>query len=69
MPGIVSKVFVSVGDDVRKGQTLVFLEAMKMVHEIVSGSAGRVASVLVTAGQQVGMRATLIEIEASEANA
>jgi geranyl-CoA carboxylase alpha subunit len=69
MPGIVSKVFVSVGDDVEKGQTLVFLEAMKMVHAIVSASAGRVANVLVSAGQQVGMRATLVEIEASEAKA
>jgi geranyl-CoA carboxylase alpha subunit len=67
MPGIVSKVLVSVGDDVEKGQPLVFLEAMKMVHEIVAATAGRVASVLVSAGQQVGMRASLIEIEASEA--
>ncbi len=69
MPGIVSKVAVAVGDDVTKGQTLVLLEAMKMIHEIVAAAAGRVATVLVTPGQQVGMRATLVEIEPLEASA
>ena len=67
MPGIVSKVAVAVGDDVMKGQTLVVLEAMKMLHEIVAGAAGRVATVFVAPGQQVGMRAPLVEVDPAEA--
>jgi geranyl-CoA carboxylase alpha subunit len=64
MPGIVAKVMVAVGDDVVLGQTLVVLEAMKMLHEVSAGATGRVASVLVAPGQQVGMRALLVEIDA-----
>jgi len=64
MPGIVATVSVAVGDPVAKGQTLVTLEAMKMLHEIVAGAAGRVSNVLVAPGQQVGMRALLVEIDA-----
>jgi geranyl-CoA carboxylase alpha subunit len=63
MPGIVATVSVAVGDAVAKGQTLVTLEAMKMLHEIVAGAAGRVSNVLVAPGQQVGMRAVLVEID------
>jgi geranyl-CoA carboxylase alpha subunit len=63
MPGIVSKVTVVSGEAVAKGQTLVVLEAMKMLHEIVAPAAGVVANVLVSAGQQVGLRAVLVEIE------
>jgi geranyl-CoA carboxylase alpha subunit len=63
MPGIVTKVAVAVGDPVTKGQTLVVLEAMKMLHEIVAAAEGRVCDVLVAPGQQVGMRALLVEIE------
>jgi geranyl-CoA carboxylase alpha subunit len=67
MPGIVAKVSVNVGDDVVLGQTLVVLEAMKMLHEVAAGATGRVANVLVAAGQQVGMRALLVEIEPAAA--
>jgi geranyl-CoA carboxylase alpha subunit len=62
MPGIVAKVSVAVGDDVVLGQTLVVLEAMKMLHEVSAGATGRIANILVAPGQQVGMRALLVEI-------
>jgi biotin carboxyl carrier protein len=65
MPGIVASVSVAVGDDVVLGQTLVVLEAMKMLHEISAGASGRVTNVLVGPGQQVGMRALLVEIDAT----
>jgi biotin carboxyl carrier protein len=45
----------------------VVLEAMKMLHEIVASATGRVATVLVTPGQQVGMRAPLVDVEPAEA--
>ena len=63
MPGIVTKVAVSVGDPVKKGQLLIVLEAMKMLHEIVASAGGRVSNILVAQGQQVGMRALLVEID------
>ena len=63
MPGIVTKVAVSVGDPVKKGQLLIVLEAMKMLHEIVASAGGRVSNILVAPGQQVGMRALLVEID------
>jgi len=66
MPGIVARVSVSVGDEVLRGQTIVVLEAMKMMHEISAGASGRVASVLVSPGQQVGMRALLVEIDSPQ---
>jgi geranyl-CoA carboxylase alpha subunit len=65
MPGIVTKVAVAVGDPVTKGQILIVLEAMKMLHEIVASAEGRVSNVLVAPGQQVGMRALLVEIESN----
>jgi geranyl-CoA carboxylase alpha subunit len=66
MPGIVAAVPVAVGDEVVRGQTVVVLEAMKMMHEIAAGASGRVTSVLVVPGQQVGMRAPLVEIVSVE---
>ena len=43
MPGSVVSIAVAVGDSVRKGQTLVVLEAMKMEHPIGSPEDGVVA--------------------------
>jgi len=63
MPGAVVSVEVSVGDDVRKGQGLVILSAMKMENEIKSPRAGRVKSVEVQAGQTVEQGRTLVVIE------
>jgi acetyl-CoA carboxylase biotin carboxyl carrier protein len=40
-------VFVNVGDEVKKGQTLCIIEAMKLFNEIESEVSGRVVKVLV----------------------
>ncbi|MBD0254776.1 MAG: acetyl-CoA carboxylase biotin carboxyl carrier protein [Cytophagales bacterium] len=42
-----SPVFVNVGDEVKKGQTLCIIEAMKLFNEIESEVSGRVVKVLV----------------------
>jgi acetyl-CoA carboxylase biotin carboxyl carrier protein len=42
-----SPVFVNVGDEVKKGQTLCIIEAMKLFNEIESEVSGRVIKVLV----------------------
>ncbi|WP_417516189.1 acetyl-CoA carboxylase biotin carboxylase subunit [Minwuia sp.] len=62
MNGKVLRVEVRTGDDVKSGQLMVVLEAMKMEHEIVAPVAGKVAEVPVVADQQVGSKALLVKI-------
>ena len=64
MPGKVVSVEVAVGDLVKKGQTLVILEAMKMEHAIGSPEDGTVKEVHVGAGDQVERGTTLVVVEA-----
>ena len=45
--------FVSVGDQVKKGQTLAIVEAMKLMNEIESDFDGKVAEIYVENGQAV----------------
>ena len=63
MPGQVRSVSVSAGDVVRKGQTLVVLEAMKMEIRIQALKDGRIGRVHVTQGQTVEREQILIEME------
>jgi propionyl-CoA carboxylase alpha chain len=51
------------GDDVRAGDTLVVLEAMKMEHHMAAPADGRVTEVGVVAGQQVDNGAVLLVLE------
>jgi biotin carboxyl carrier protein len=53
MPGRVARVFVQPGDRVKRGQTLVILEAMKMQNEIPSPQDGRVRAVEVVEGESI----------------
>jgi propionyl-CoA carboxylase alpha chain len=63
MPGSVVSVDVAVGDTVRKGQTLVVLEAMKMEHPISCPEDGVVREVKVSQGEQVERGALLVVVE------
>ncbi len=63
MPGKVVRVLVAPGDEVRAGQGLVVLEAMKMENEIGAPRAGRVKSVDVIPGQTVETGARLVVLE------
>ncbi len=64
MPGLVTRVMVTTGNPVKKGQPLVALEAMKMEHVIRSPRAGRVRSVTAKAGEMVNGGVPLVELEA-----
>jgi len=66
MPGKVIKVDVAVGDMVRKNQTLVVVEAMKMENEIKAGREGRVKKIHVGPGDLVDPKTPLIELEAED---
>jgi biotin carboxyl carrier protein len=63
MPGKVIKVCVAPGEAVRKNQTLVIVEAMKMENEIKAASDGAVVKVHVAAGELVDAERTLVELE------
>ena len=63
MPGSITKVAASVGDTVKAGQPLIWLEAMKMEHTITAPAGGVLAELNVTVGQQVDVGAILARIE------
>ena len=58
-----AKPFAGVGDTVSEGQTLVIIEAMKVMNPILATRAGRVSSVCVQNGQPVEYDQPLIVIE------
>ena len=55
-----AKQFVKVGDKIKKGQTIMIIEAMKTMNHIPSTGDGEVQSVLVKDGQPVEFGQTLI---------
>jgi biotin carboxyl carrier protein len=63
MPGRVVRLLVEPGAEVKLGDGLLILEAMKMENEITAPRSGTVTAVLVTAGQTVESGAELVEIE------
>jgi acetyl-CoA carboxylase biotin carboxyl carrier protein len=58
-----AKPFVEIGTEVKPGDTLCVIEAMKMMNQIESEFAGRVVSVLVENGNPVEFGQTLFVIE------
>jgi biotin carboxyl carrier protein len=66
MPGLVVRLEVEEGEEVRGGQGIVIIEAMKMENELRADGGGVVARILVQAGQAVEKGAVLVEFEAGE---
>jgi propionyl-CoA carboxylase alpha chain len=62
MPGSVVRIDASVGDVVTAGQPILWLEAMKMQHQINAPTAGVIAELPVRAGQQVDVGAVLVVV-------
>ena len=68
MPGSVVRIAVEAGQTVQAGQPILWLEAMKMQHQISAPADGVVAEINVQAGQQVDVGAVLAVVtEAAEA--
>lgn len=63
MPGLVVKVLVNKGDAVKRGTTLVILEAMKMENEIRTTRDADVADVLVKNGDVVEKDQVIISLQ------
>ena len=53
MPGNVLKILVAQGQQVKEGDVLLILEAMKMENEVVSTRSGTVAQIVVSQGAVV----------------
>ena len=58
-----AKVFVSPGDKVKKGDTLMLIEAMKTFNPVVADAAGTVKEILVSDSQPVEFGEPLIVVE------
>jgi acetyl-CoA carboxylase biotin carboxyl carrier protein len=58
-----SKPFVEIGDEVKVGQVLCIIEAMKMMNQIEADKAGRVTSIMAQNGDPVEFGQPLFVIE------
>ena len=63
MPGKVVEVKIKKGSSVKKGDTLVILEAMKMEHKVSAPANGKISKVLISQGDQVENGQTLIVLD------
>ena len=60
MPGKIVRVLVKPGDAVKKGQSLLVMEAMKMENEIKAAQDGVIKEIKVTEGQAIETGAELL---------
>lgn len=63
LPGVILDVKVSVGDTVKKGQTIIILEAMKMENNINADKDGKITAINVSKGESVLEGTDLVIIE------
>jgi biotin carboxyl carrier protein len=68
MPGLITRILVSAGDAVVKGQGLLILEAMKMENELRAAADGRVESVNATIKTPVEKGEVLLRIHHEQRN-
>ncbi|MDR0311203.1 MAG: acetyl-CoA carboxylase biotin carboxyl carrier protein subunit [Acidobacteriota bacterium] len=62
IPGVVAEVSVAAGSQVKQGETLLVLEAMKMLNRIASPMDGKIKIVHTAAGEKVTKGQVLIEL-------
>ena len=63
LPGVITSINVNVGDEVKAGDTLLVLEAMKMAHNIEAEKDGKVTAICVKPGQSVMEDDALVVVE------
>jgi 3-methylcrotonyl-CoA carboxylase alpha subunit len=61
--GVVSKLYLNVGDSVEKGAPVLQMEAMKLIHTLSAPVQGRVSAIRCKVGETVPADALLVEIE------
>ncbi len=62
LPGTITSIMVKEGDQVKDGDTVLVMEAMKMANNITADGDGTVKAILVQQGAQVQSGDVLIEI-------
>jgi len=62
IPGVVAEIHATIGQPVRQGDTLMILEAMKMLNRIKAPQDGAVKAISVAVGQKITKGQVLIEI-------
>ncbi len=67
LPGNVMKVYVAVGQKVKRGDTLLTIESMKMENAILAETDGVVKGISVSAGQSVMPGDLLVDLGAEQA--
>ncbi len=63
IPGLITKLFVKVGDKIKEGHPLCILEAMKMENEINAPMAGVIKLIHIIEGNSVEKGNIIMEIE------
>ena len=63
LPGVVTEIKVAVGDDVKAGDVVVVLEAMKMANNLEAEKDGKVTAICVKQGESVLEDSPLVVIE------
>lgn len=61
LPGTILKIFVKEGDQVKKGDKLMIMEAMKMENDVLAERDGVISNLHVAAGDNVLQNDVLIE--------
>ena len=69
MPGKVVKIRVKAGDQVKEGDLLLIIEAMKMENEIRAGSQGKINKVYIKEGQNVETGTCLLSLQTQKTKA
>ena len=62
IPGTVVDILVTEGQDVKEGQSILILDAMKMLNNIKMPFAGKIIKVYVEKGQKIPKNFLMIEI-------
>ncbi len=63
IPGTVIKIFVKEGQEVKPGDQMLILEAMKMKNKVVFHTAGRIKSIKVSEGEKIPKDHLMLELE------
>jgi propionyl-CoA carboxylase alpha chain len=63
MPGLLAKLNVAVGDEVKIGQNLAVVEAMKMENVLKAEHDGKVARIVASVGETLSVEQTILEFE------
>ena len=63
LPGVITDILVAEGDEVKAGDTVIVLEAMKMANNLAAENDGKVTAICVKIGESVMEDDALVVIE------